>query len=198
MKISDKILPYSKVIIKLLKGVLYSDDERSWNDLMVYKNGVYEYFAKIGVEVVISEQDGFAYIRAYTLCENEDESECLDGANELFSKRPLGFQVSLICVILTKKLIEFDINSGGLTRLVLKRDEIKELYRVFLPERSNEVKSVDSIDTAINKLIDYGFLKKLSESGEELEVKRILKAKFGPNILNEINQKLEEYGSSEL
>ena len=55
------------------------------------------------------------------------------------------FPVSLLLALLRKKLAEFDA-SGGDTRLVLSRDEVAELMRVFLPAGSNEVKLIDQIE----------------------------------------------------
>ena len=40
---------------------------------------------------------------------------------------------------------------GGDTRLVLSRDQIVEMVRVFLPEHSNEAKVVDQIETHIGQ-----------------------------------------------
>ena len=78
----------------------------------------------------------------------------------LVARRPLSFPVSLLLALLRKKLAEFDAG-GGDTRLVLSRDEIVELMRVFLPEASNEARLIDQIETHINKIVDLGFLRRL-------------------------------------
>jgi hypothetical protein len=72
----------------------------------------------------------------------------------------LSFPVSLLLALLRKKLAEFDA-SGGDTRLVLSRDELVELVRVFLPDGSNEAKLIDQIEISINKVVELGFLRKL-------------------------------------
>lgn len=194
--INDKTLPYANSIIRLLQGAVYMEQETLWAELTTYRYGIAEYFAKIGVTLIISEEDGFAYLKDTDDGddENSEEEDSKKDENEthsLFSKRQLGYHISLLCVILTKKLLEFDLTSGDQTRLILSRQEIKENFGVFLPEKSNEAKTVDLVDTHINKLIEYGFLRKISDS--EVEVKRILKAKFSANILTEVNDKLEEY-----
>ncbi|HBD94509.1 MAG: hypothetical protein A2015_02135 [Spirochaetes bacterium GWF1_31_7] len=192
----NKTLPYTNSIIRLLQGAIYSEQEALWDELTTYRYGIADYFAKIGVTLIMSENDGFAYL---TDSNDENDEETLDNEKSqsdtdipsLFSKRQLGYHISLLCVILTKKLLEFEITSGDQTRLILKRQDIKENFGVFLPEKSNEAKTVDLLDTHINKLIEYGFLRKINDS--EVEVKRILKAKFSANILTEVNDKLEEY-----
>ena len=81
----------------------------------------------------------------------------------LVARRPLSFPVSLLLALLRKKLAEFDA-SGGDTRLVLTRDEIVELVRVFLPESSNEARLIDQIETHLNKIVELGFLRRLKPS----------------------------------
>jgi hypothetical protein len=93
----------------------------------------------------------------------------------------LSFPVSLLLALLRKKLAEFDA-SGGDTRLVLSRDELVELVRVFLPDGSNEAKLIDQIEISINKVVELGFLRKLKpavacgDRPASYEVRRILKA----------------------
>ena len=68
--------------------------------------------------------------------------------------------MSLLLALLRKKLAEFDAG-GGDTRLVLSRDDIVDLVRVFLPDGPNEAKLIDQIETTINKVVELGFLQKL-------------------------------------
>ena len=65
-------------------------------------------------------------------------------------RRQLSFPVSLLLALLRKKLAEFDA-SGGETRLVLSREDLVELMRVFVPDSSNEAKLVDQIDRHIEQ-----------------------------------------------
>ncbi len=95
--------------------------------------------------------------------------------------------------MLVEKLIEFDATEGDSTRLIVDKDEIKEMLRIFLPEKTNEAKIVDNIDENINKLVKYGFLRKLKDTESKYEVKRILKAKVPAETLQEVKSKLEEY-----
>ena len=80
------------------------------------------------------------------------------------ARRPLSFPVSLLLALLRKKLAEFDAGGGqdeeGV-RLVLSREDIVELLRVFLPEASNEARLMDRVDTDINKVVELGFLRRI-------------------------------------
>ncbi len=46
-------------------------------------------------------------------------------------------------------------------RLVLTREEIAELMRVFLPDATNEARLIDQLDTTIKRVVELGFLRPL-------------------------------------
>ena len=86
--------------------------------------------------------------------------------------------------------------SGTDTRLVSSRDAIGELVRVFMPERNNEARLIDQIETHINRVVDLGFVRRLkSESGSastpaSFEVRRILRAFVDAQWLAEFDTRL--------
>lgn len=189
----------SALLIVLLKGVIYQDaDAGLWNALLNLQSRVRDYVAVLGLELVLDEAEGYAFLRARP--ESDDESA--PKLPRLVARRPLSFPVSLLLALLRKKLAEFDARGGqegsGL-RLVLGRDEIIELIRVFLPESSNEAKLIDQVETHLNKIVELGFLRKLktSSSGGPMvfEVRRILKAFVDAQWLAEFDARLAAYQS---
>ena len=110
----------------------------------------------------------------------------------LVARRQLTFPVSLLLALLRKKLAEFDA-SGAETRLILSRDEVVELIRVFLPADSNETRMIDQVDAHLNKIIDLGFVRRLRGQEQMYEVRRILKAFVDAQWLAEFDQRLAEY-----
>jgi len=100
--------------------------------------------------------------------------------------------------LLRKRMAEFDAG-GGDTRLVLSRDDIAELVRVFLPDGTNEARLIDQVDATITKVVDLGFLRRLKPAaggGQDrghYEVRRILKAFVDAQWLAEFDARLEVY-----
>jgi hypothetical protein len=112
----------------------------------------------------------------------------------LIDKRPLSYPVTILCVLLRRLLLEADA-SGGDTRILVEKDKIRDLLKTFLPDTSNEAKSSDKIDEYINKVVDYGFLKKIKDTNQ-YEINRIIKAKISADLLQQVEQELREYAKS--
>jgi len=182
----------SAQVILLLKGVIYQEtDAGLWNALLNLQARVRDYVAVLGLELVLDEAEGYAFLRS----RQEADDEATPKLPRLIARRPLSFPVSLLLALLRKKLAEFDA-SGGDTRLVLSRDEIVELVRVFLPESSNEARLIDQIENHLNKIVELGFLRKLKPvAGQTVafEVRRILKAFVDAQWLADFDARLAAY-----
>ena len=199
----------SRVVIPLLKGVVYREhDETVWDDLINGQAQARDYVAVLGLELVLDDAEGYAFLRSRPDGETSLEAEsggamAPEGSRlpRLVVRRPLSFQVSLLLALLRRKLAEFDAG-GGDTRLVLTRDEIVEMVRVFLPDTSNEARLIDRIDSHLNRVVELGFLRRMrAESGRvagtgaqsTFEVRRILKAYVDAQWLAELDARLADY-----
>lgn len=180
----------SAVVVQLLKGVLYEEQyARLWPDLMKLQAAIRDYCRVIGLELYIDEAEGYAFLRQIVAEDTEDEPE----VPRLIPRRSLSFPVSLLLVLLRKRLAEEDAG-GGETRVVLSKEQIVDMMILFMPEQKNEARVHDQINTAINRAVDYGFLRKLKQdSGEMLEIRRILKAFVDAQWLDEFQQHLDGY-----
>jgi hypothetical protein len=186
----------SVLLITLLKGVIYRiNDEGLWSDLLKLQTQVRDFFAILNLDLVVDDSEGYAFIKGRAEAADDGSTARLP---RLVARRPLSFSVSLLIALLRKKLAEFDA-AGGETRLVLTRDEIVDLVRVFLPAGPNEAKLIDQIETTLNKVVDLGFLHPLKSTDTSLagqrsyEVRRILKAFVDAQWLAEFDAKLSSY-----
>lgn len=159
-------------LIALLKGVVYAEASADlWRDLLTLHGRVRDYVRVLGLELIVDESEGYAFLRQLEEGEEDNES-----ARRLIPRRPLSYPVSLLLVLLRKRLAQHDA-SGGDTRLVLTREQIVEMLRVFLVAGPNEAKLEDQIDRHLERVEELGFLRSLREENASLyEVRRILRA----------------------
>ncbi len=190
----------SALVVPLLRGVIYQETDASlWLALGGLQHRVRDYVAVMGLELVLDEAEGYAFLRSRLPPADGNEDAAAAKLPRLIVRRPLPFAVSLLLALLRKKLAEFDA-SGGDTRLVLSRDQVLEMIRVFLPDNSNEARLVDQIDTHLNKIVELGFLRRLkpgagAQTGQAaaFEVRRILKAFVDAQWLADFDERLEAY-----
>jgi hypothetical protein len=163
----------SDVLVAMLKGVVYSDNSPElWRHLLNFQGGARDHLRLLGLDLIIDEAEGYAYLRQ---SEGTDD-ETSDSPRRLIPRRPLSYPVSLLLVLLRKRLAQHDAH-GGQTKLVLTREQLIEMLRVFLAAGPNEAKLEDQIDRHIDRITELGFLRPIKEDSASLfEVRRILRA----------------------
>ena len=131
----------SLVLVALMKGVVDRDnDQARWQALLDPQTRIRDHVAILGLELILDDAEGYAYLRQRPVREGEEELP------RLVPRRQLGYQVSLLLALLRKKLAEFDATSGE-PRLILSRNDIVEMTRLFLPDTANQARLMDRVDT---------------------------------------------------
>jgi hypothetical protein len=170
-----------------MKGITTREDNpQLWQSLLELQARVREYVGVLGLELMLDEAEGYAYLQQHVAVEGEVELP------RLVVRRQLGYSVSLMLALLRKKLAEFDAASGE-TRLILSAEQIADIMRLFLAETANEAKLMDRVDTDIRKVVELGFLRRLRGDEDRFEVRRILKSFVDAQWLAEFEQRLGEY-----
>lgn len=187
------IKPYSKAIVKLLKGIVEYNDP-AWNDILQYQADIQAYLGVIGLELIIKKDEGFAFVRQAIL----DDGKTIN----LATRRQLGFEISVILIVLRNMLYEFEMNptDSQADEKYVTTTQIKEEVEMFLPVGFNQVKFKQDLDSNISKVIDMGFLaevKKLETDETLYRIHRIIKEKVTLDDLAEFKQKLKEYDTTD-
>jgi hypothetical protein len=189
--LEQHIKPYSKAIVKLLKQPI-ENNQSLWQDILNYQVEIQNYVNLIGLELVLKKDEGFAYLR-----ELEDREGNTLG---LVSKRKIGFEASIILVVLRQSLDEFDQNPTqfDVSEKFITAQEIKEEVELFLPETYNKVKLLKDLETNIRRIVDLGYLKEIDKNEFETkyQIHRIIKEKVSLDQLQEFKNKLEAYVES--
>lgn len=188
--LEQHIKPYSKAIVKLLKGVV----ERNsiiWEDVIHYQNEIQEYISQLGLELIVKKDDGFAFTKQF----QDSEGKTLG----LITRRPIGFETSIVLMVLRQSLEEFDSNPTQLAKEKFITDtEIKDELELFLQEGYNKSKFQKGLDSYINKAVELGYLKEKNKKNNETkyQIHRIIKEKITLDKLQDFKEKLQEYVES--
>jgi len=175
------------VLIALLKGILERENAPAlWQGLITHQARVRDHVAVIGLDLMLDEAEGYAYLRQKPQLEGEPELP------SLVARRQLGISMSLLLALLRKKLAEHDAMSGD-TRLVVTSADILDTIRLFLPATANEARLKDRVDRDIGRVVDLGFLRPLKGREDTYEVRRILRSFVDAQWLGQLNQRLAAY-----
>jgi hypothetical protein len=181
----------SFVLARLLLEPIYHEDGSLWEVLRAERDAIAHYFRQIGQEVVIDEAEGYAFLRQIELGGGER-------VPRVGRRQPLGYTATLLLVCLREELARFDAAPEDSTRLVRTRQQLRELVGQFLRETNNQVRDLRTIDAAIRRVEELGFLRAFGSSeAETFEIMRILKARFGPAELQEVRDRLARYAERE-
>jgi hypothetical protein len=179
------------ILVGLLKGVVYREQSPAlWRDLLNLQGPVRDHFRLLGLEPIIDEAEGYAFLRQLDQ-QGSDQEERLP---RLIARRPLSYPVSLLLVLLRKRLAQHDAQ-GAETRLVLAREQVVDMMRTFLAPGSNEAKIEDQIERHIGRVEELGFLRRLSDDEPLYEVRRILRAFVNADWLAELEAVYREHAS---
>lgn len=177
------------VLVALFQGVLYQEASApTWQSLLDLQARVRDYCRVIGLELILDEAEGYAYLRQCPATPGTPD------VPRLIQRRALSFPVSLILVLLRKKLAEFDV-TGADTRLVVSREDLADHMRLFLPDTANEARLLDRMETHLNKVVELGFLRRLRGQEGQYEVRRIIKAFVDAQWLDDFANRLEAYAA---
>lgn len=191
MNLENVIAPYGYAVVRLLKGPVEHTDTKIWEVILNYQSDIQKYLSHIGLELIVKRDEGFAYVKQLV----DDEGKTIG----LVPRQQLGFEISVILIILRQMLEEFDSNLDELyaTERFVSADELKERIELFLPERFNRVKLLNEIDAYLNRIVNLGFLKVVKRDNVNLyQIHRVIKEKVTLDQLQDFKNKLQEYVES--
>jgi hypothetical protein len=179
--------PTAAVKVRLLQDALYSEDAELWVILLRSRSHVESYFREIGLQLVIHEEDGYAFLK-------QIRSE--DGASfsPLFRRDRLTRGVAIIGVILREQMLTFEENIHDESRLVVSKTDVLALATPFFSGGNDEVAAIRKLEAAFHRAEELGLMRKISSGEEEdrFEVRRIVKARFPLDTLRELRDKLRQ------
>lgn len=188
---ADSTFPLSAFVrAHLWHEPLYLEDKELWAALLAEEGPLIHWFRETGLELVVDRPEGYAFLRQIEPVGDEK-------VPRLMRKQKLSYEATLLLVCLRDELNRFDSRSADQERLLKSRQELLDLVGGFLPETTDQSRDVKKIDSAIESLRELGFLRRIGCDGSDsYEVRRIIRARFGPGELEAVKAKLQSHVES--
>jgi hypothetical protein len=187
--IPNKILPYTPVFIRLLKGPVEYVDKSVWEKLLQYKTDLTAFLRQLGLALILEEEDGYAYIKH--LQTEED-----DTAVSWMQRRALTYEESIMLVLLREMMADFETGDATTRELVKKRRELKEYGELFFKANASQVKFLREMDRLIDKAAENGFLDLAEDHDvadeQRFRIKKLIKAKIDSEVLDDFHEQLKQ------
>jgi len=191
----NAILPYTPVLIKLLKGPVEYLEKSAWDQLLQYQVELTRFLQQLGLVLVLEKDDGYAYLEQQRL----DEEENVVG---WVRRIQLGYEESILLVLLRDMMAEFEVGEAGARELIKKRREIKEYAELFFRENPSRVKFIRDLDRLIDKVEELDFIEKVENAEpadeQKFRIKKIIKSRVDHEILENFKQQLTEHATGRI
>jgi hypothetical protein len=173
--------------VRLMQGVLYAEDETAWEILLSYELDISDYFARVGLSLVIDRTEGLAYLRQFG---DEERMSGYERLPRLFRRTPLGYDATLLCVLLREEYRRFEDEDLENERCVVDIDALLDGWKSFFPAESDEVQLRKRLHAMLKKLEELKFVAKFESEDDEFEVRKILKARLPLDELELLRDRL--------
>jgi hypothetical protein len=178
---------WSIAAVRLLQGVIEQEDGRAWDILMANSTPVEQYMARLGLQLVVDETEGLAYLRQFS---EDDLPEGYEAIPKLFRASRLSYGQTLLAVLLREALRRFEEEETHDARCVVEEAILLETWKAFFPGQRDEVRQLRELQSTLNKLEDLGFVRKFGQEAGSWEVRRILKARLPVDQLEHLHSQL--------
>jgi hypothetical protein len=176
----------SVVLVSLLKGVLARDEHESrWASLLRYESQVRDHVALLGLELVIAEKDGYAFLRQRGGVDSDEQ------VPRLIQRRALSYPVSLILALLRRRVSEHDASSGE-ARVVLSVDDVESMVQPYLAHGTDEARQRDRVESYLRQIAKLGFIRFLRGDESRFEVRRLINSFVTADWLAQFERKMAE------
>ncbi len=185
---------WSAAAVRLLQGVVYHDDNAQiWDSVLRSVSPLTDYFAKIGLLLIVDESDGMAYLKQL---DDDEVSPEHSAVPRLFRRTPLGYEATLLSVLLRDALRQFEEEDVQNERCVISQNDLLALWSAFFPLQTDEVRLNRTLVSSLRKLEELKFVRQFEQEPPSWEVRRIIKARLPLDDLERLRISLMEAAAS--
>lgn len=175
-------LAFSKAAVALLRGVVERrSDEALYQTVCAQEQALKEYFSRLGLRLFVDTADEYAYLR----------QEETPGVPRLMARTQLSYPLSLLLLLLRKRLGEYDALEGD-SRLILSSEQMAEMLAPFFPQMTDRVRFLTRVRQQAERAASMGMLHRLA--GEDAyEVLPLLRSFVTGAWLEDFAERLAQY-----
>jgi hypothetical protein len=128
-----------------------------------------------------------AYLRQLDEDETTNESDSLP---RLFRRTPLGYEATLLAVLLRDILRQFEEEELHNQRCVVTQHDLLDMWKAFFASNVDDVRLNRTLQAALRKLEELKFVRQFEDEPPSWEIRRILKARLPISELETLRQAL--------
>jgi len=175
---------FSLALIAMMRGIVYrEDDMRIWQVLLDSQARIRDYVSLLGLEPIIDEDEGYAYLR------QRPPAEGTEPLPRLVPRRPLTYLQSLVLVLLRKRLAEADSHGVNASLRAIDYNPGRFIELVLDPTADIEIRE---FQRDLKACTEGGLAGSTEDSYSEakfLDVKRIIERFRGREELTEADRR---------
>ena len=174
--------------VRLLQGAVYQEDEDAWSILLSNQSDLADYFCEIGLSLIVDRGEGIAYLRQFG---DDERAGGYERLPKLFRKTPLGYDATLLCVVLRDQYRKFEEEDLDNERCVIETETLLDAWASFFPADSDEVALRRRLLALLNQLEKLKFVRRIKSEADDWEVRK-LKARIPIDELQRLRERLAE------
>ena len=178
---------FSIPAVMLLRGVVYAEEDRAWNLLLSNTSRLSDYFARLGLVLIINESEGMAFLRQMS---DEETPEGYDTIPKLFRTSRLSYKQSILCILLRDEYRRFEEEEAHDEKCVVDEAALFEQWKALRLSQGDDVKQLKELRSTCKRLEDFGFVRRFSDDPPDWEIRRILKARLPAADLESLKDQL--------
>ncbi len=168
----------SVALATLLRGPLHAEDTPGvWRSISTIGPQLREHLEILGMRLVVDDVERYAYLSTL--------DELPEGMPRLARRHALTYSSTVLLILLRQQLTTAE-SDGETPRLIVTTAEMTEWMRLYHREGVSEERI--AVDVAV--LVKLGYLRRLRDSENTFEVRRIIKALVTADWLAEYRDRL--------
>lgn len=166
---------------------MYQEDGDIWKKLLAYQEPLRGFFHELGLELIVDEKEGWGYLEQQDLSADRMMLQ-------LFKRRPLSFEMTMLLVILREELLGFDSTPRAVATVpTVQLSRLLELLATFVPEQNNAVRRETALKSIVRQGVTMGIIREIRSDDVDTvyQILRVVKAKLPEARIAEIRERLK-------